>query len=376
MVLLIAAMRFCFGSLVSPDVMTGYPARMSSAVIEDLQRYGPQNKAAPMSFADADVYTHDLARRCAENFTVVSWLLPRRLRAPFRHVYAFCRWADDLGDEAGRPSGEPSDRLSLEKIVGFDTERGLELLAWWRQELDACFAGAPRHPVFVALAATIEAHDLPRDPFADLISAFEQDQRVTRYETYDQLLDYCTRSADPVGRLVLLLAGVRDEASFALSDQTCTALQLVNFWQDVHRDVLERDRIYLPADVAAKHGVDLTAMAARIHETRAPFAADAGYRAAILDLCDRAAPLFERGRALLPRVPADVRADVRLFSQGGEAVLRAIRAQGGDTLIRRPVVPRRAKLGMMVGALTGVVTGRLIKRNDQVANPKDQVQGS
>ena len=129
----------------------------------------------------------------------------RRLLDDFRHVYSFCRWADDLGDETGDP------------------QRSLELLAWWRREVDLCYAGNPRHPVFVALNQTIHRHDIPRKPFDDLIDAFVQDQTVTRYRTWEQVLDYCTRSADPVGRLVLYLAGVRDEERQKLSDATCTA---------------------------------------------------------------------------------------------------------------------------------------------------------
>ncbi|MDX1683067.1 MAG: squalene synthase HpnC, partial [Phycisphaeraceae bacterium] len=282
-------------------------------------------------------------------FTVVSWFLPRRLRDDFRHVYSFCRWADDLGDETGDP------------------ERSLELLGWWREELDRCYEGEPRHPVFVALAPVIERREIPRDPFDHLIDAFEQDQRVTRYDTWEQTVDYCTRSADPVGRLVLYICGYRDEARQRLSDATCTALQLANFWQDVRRDVLERDRVYIPREVADAHGLDIATMVSAIRaDASAPAdgsscAADrpsAGikaiqpaYRATMEELVGRTWPLFEQGRELLPKVAADVRMDIRLFTMGGEAVLRAIERQRFDTLRHRPTVGKAAKLWLMSRAL-------------------------
>jgi len=200
---------------------------MTSIVLQQLDRYGPDHcETVPPS--EARRYAVDLATSHYENFTVVSRVLPARLREDFAAVYAFCRWADDLGDETGDP------------------RRSLELLDWWRQELDACYRGEPRHPVFVALKPTIEKHDIPATPFEKLIDAFVQDQGLTRSHTWEQVVDYCTRSADPVGRLVLYMCGYRDEQRQRLSDCTCTALQLANFWQDVRRDILERDRIYVP----------------------------------------------------------------------------------------------------------------------------------
>ncbi|EQD44589.1 squalene/phytoene synthase, partial [mine drainage metagenome] len=153
-------------------------------------------------------------------------------------IYAFCRTADDLGDEVG------------------DTQLALRYLSDFRQQAEECYVGRTRTAVFIALSETIKRHDIPKQPFLDLLSAFEQDQRVNRYETFEQVVDYCTRSADPVGRLVLYLAGYRDQQRQKLSDKTCTALQLANFWQDVRRDILERDRIYLPADSMRKFNVD------------------------------------------------------------------------------------------------------------------------
>ena len=323
---------------------------MPSTIIAQLDTLGP-DRCTEMSYAQADAYTRQLARSQYENFTVISALLPRRLRTGFRHVYAFCRWADDLSDEAGSP------------------EQAAPLLAWWRRELDDCFAGQPRHPVFVALAHTLQQHDLPKQPFADLIDAFEQDQRVNRYDTWDQLLDYCTRSANPVGRLILMLADVRDEQSFALSDQTCTALQLTNFWQDVRRDALERDRVYLPRDLAAQHDLSIQALVQNIKldarsqasvscavcvpGTPAIRAIRPMFVAALRDACDRTQPLFDQGQALWPRVPSDIRIDIELFTRGGEAVLRKIRQQGYDTLTQRPRLGSLSKTTLLARAVLG-----------------------
>ncbi len=142
------------------------------------------------SQAEAEQYTRWLATHHYENFHVVSFLLPKRLHQDFYNVYAFCRWADDLGDEIG------------------DTAESLRLLAWWREELEAMYAGHVQHPVFVALEGTARKYDLPKQLFADLISAFEQDQRVTRYANWDELFGYCRCSANPVGRLVLRLVRI------------------------------------------------------------------------------------------------------------------------------------------------------------------------
>lgn len=329
---------------------------MASAVLAQLDTYGPES-CRQLDYRQASQYTRDLARSQYENFTVVSWLLPKRLRDDFRHVYAFCRWADDLGDETG------------------DRARSLKLLDWWRSELDACYAGRPRHPVYVALAPTIEKCDIPRKPFDDLIDAFIQDQRVFRYTTWDQVLDYCTRSADPVGRLVLYLCGYRDEERQRLSDRTCTALQLANFWQDVRRDILERDRVYVPDDVASKHNLDIELMVKAVKYSAAAgphchacspdqqlpsagiHAQLPAYRATVRELVDRTRPLFTDGRALWPLVAPDVRTDIKLFTLGGESILRMIERQDYDTLTRRPSLGSAAKLGLLVRAVAGRLTG-------------------
>src|SRR5271155_2493705 len=200
----------------------------------------------------AEEYTRWLATHHYENFHVVSFLLPKRLHQDFYNVYSFCRWADDLGDEIGDPA------------------ESLRLLGWWRTELEAMYAVRVHHPVFVALEGTARKYQLPQQLFADLISAFEQDQRVTRYQNWDEVFEYCRCSANPVGKLVLRLCGYADGELDRLSDATCTALQLANFWQDVTVD-FEKDRVYLPLDLFQKHGYTIEDLAA--HRFNAPFEA-------------------------------------------------------------------------------------------------------
>ncbi len=332
---------------------------MTSLVLQDLKTYGPHGSPT-VSLEEARAYTRRLTEQQYENFTVVSFFLPPTLRSEFHAVYSFCRWADDLGDEVG------------------DRARSTELLSWWRAELAACYAGLPRHPVFVALAPVIERHDIPQQPFDDLIDAFVQDQSVTRYDTWEQVLDYCTRSADPVGRLVLYLCDYRDAQRQQLSDATCTALQLANFWQDVRRDVLERDRVYIPRDVAHRHGLDIDLMVKAITldeqgcAQRGSACCPAGarvpsagihallpaYRATLRELVERTAPLFAQGRALWPLLAGQVRTDVKLFTLGGEAVLRMIRRLDYNTLQTRPSLSKGAKLALMLQALGGTLLNR------------------
>ena len=305
----------------------------TSQVLADLHRFGP-TRCDTLGGADAEQYTRRLTQRGDENFHVLTLLLPRRLRTDAANLYAFCRWADDLSDETG------------------DRSQALALLAWWRDELHRCFDGRPRHPVFVALRGTITRHDLPREPFDALLDAFEQDQHQSAYATWDELLDYCRRSANPVGRLYLMICGHRDTCRFALSDQTCTALQLVNFWQDVRRDLLDRDRVYIPADVAATHGLDLGALRRAIRDDAAPTATntrglDRAYRSTLQDLAGRTRTRFDEGRSLLPLLPGDVRAPVRLFTLGGAAVLRKIVRADYATHRRRPRLGRLAKAALL-----------------------------
>ncbi|QDT52405.1 All-trans-phytoene synthase [Caulifigura coniformis] len=294
-------------------------------VISDLAVWGPQSKAPALSVVEAEKYCRDLATSHYENFTVVSWFLPRELRQHMYNVYAFCRWADDLGDETG------------------DTARSTELLAWWRGELDRCFHGQASHPVFVALRSTIERFQLDQQPFADLISAFEQDQRLTEYETFDQLRDYCRRSADPVGRLVLKLFEQSTPQHVEWSDSICTGLQLANFWQDVDRDLTKR-RIYLPREDRQRFGYSDDDLHAR--RTTPAF----------LDLMkfevDRAREFLVAGQPLLRSVRGRrLRLDLELFLAGGLKILEEIESIGYRVWDRRPTVTKAAKVGLLIRAM-------------------------
>src|SRR5690348_1865379 len=258
--------------------------------------------------AEAERYTQWLATHHYENFHVVSWMLPRRLRRHFYNVYAYCRWSDDLGDEVG------------------NSARALELLNWWESELNLCYAGRPSHAVFVALAPNIRAFDIPAQPFRDLLTAIRHDQTVHRYPTWEDVLGYCRYSANPVGRLVLYLCGYRDAERQRLSDATCTALQLANFWQDVSRD-LDIGRIYIPMDALERHGLKVNDIENRVFDER--------YAALMRELIARTRQLFAQGWPLTTMVEGRLRVDIELFSRGGMAVLDAIESMGCNTLARR-----------------------------------------
>ena len=276
----------------------------------EIAKNAPPEGCSPES---AQTYTRWLATHHYENFNVASRLLPKELHQHFYNLYAYCRWADDLGDEVPAP------------------HRALELLDWWEHELNLCYDGRPSHAVFVALRETIVARDIPHRPFADLLKAFRQDQTVKRYPTWESVLDYCVYSANPVGRLVLYLCGYADDARQKLSDATCTALQLANFWQDVSRD-LEKGRIYIPLDAAARHGVteeDIVSLRFSQH-----------YVELMKDLIARTRTLFDQGLPLAKQVKGKLSVDLEMFSRGGIAVLDAIEAQGYDTLNRRPSISK------------------------------------
>ncbi len=285
------------------------------------------------SVDDALLYARTLTGSHYENFSMISVLLPRYLRQHFCNVYAFCRVADDLGDEVG------------------DKVRSEQLLRDFRQQTLAMYDGKTETAVFTALKTTVNQFQIPPEPFLALIDAFMQDQRITRYDTFEQVLDYCTRSADPVGRLVLYMCEYRDEQRQRLSDRTCSALQLANFWQDIRRDFVDRDRIYLPRESMAKFSVSED-------DIRAGNAHD-GFRAMLKFEVDRAQALFDEGKALLPLLRVDVRKQIALFGKGGEAVLHAIRRQNYDTLSRRPTLSRWQK-GKLIGSTLGAYLVRLV----------------
>ena len=275
---------------------------------------------------EARAYCQRLATTHYENFHVASWFLPARLRPHFHSIYAYCRIADDLGDEVG------------------NREQSLALLDLWGRELDACYQDEARHPVFVALAETVRACDIPKQPFADLLVAFRQDQNVLRYPSMDDVLEYCRYSANPVGRLVLYACGYRTPEMFLLSDFTCTALQLANFWQDIRSDY-ERGRIYLPLDDMQKHGVD-EATIARREPTPA-------FRELVRHEVDYTRQLFTNGLPLIDMVDRELALDLDLFSRGGLEILHAIERWHYDVLTLRPVISKSRKLGLLARALTG-----------------------
>jgi squalene synthase HpnC/squalene synthase HpnD len=276
--------------------------------------------------AAAQRYTRWLATHHYENFNVVSRLLPRRLHQDFYNVYAYCRWSDDLGDEVANPA------------------RALELLDAWEVELRTIYerGRGPAHPVLIALSETIREKNIPIQPFSDLLRAFRQDQIVQRYADWDSVLDYCVYSANPVGRLVLYLCGYRDDARQKLSDYTCTALQLANFWQDVSRD-LEKGRIYIPIDALAEHGLTETDVVARKFDAR--------YLALMKSLIARTRALFHAGLPLAQTVEQFLRVDLEMFTRGGLAILEAIESSGYNTLEHRPALTKWTQMRLLAGAL-------------------------
>src|SRR5208337_1682218 len=280
------------------------------------------------SEAEAREYCRRLARSHYENFSVASWFLPGRLRQHFFNVYAYCRISDDLGDEVG------------------DGAASLQLLDQWETELNACYDGhhtrGPRHPVFVALAETVREFEIPKHEFADLLSAFRQDQSVSRYETFNDLLGYCRYSANPVGHLVLYLCGYRDSERQQLSDCTCTALQLANFWQDVSAD-FGKGRIYLPREDLRRFGVSEEV----IHSSKNTSA----FRAMMEFEVERAREWFAQGLPLIAKVERALATDIELFSRGGQEILNAIERQGYAVLGRRPAISKTRKLSLVARAV-------------------------
>jgi squalene synthase HpnC len=283
--------------------------------------------AVAPTLEEARAWCKHLAETHYENFHVASWFLPKKLRPHFHAIYAYCRVSDDLGDETG------------------DRGQSLALLDQWNEELDACFEGKARHPVFVALAETIRACSIPKEPFADLLTAFKQDQIVTRFGTMDEVLAYCRYSANPVGRLVLYVCGYSDAERFRLSDMTCSALQLANFWQDVASDYQQRDRIYLPQDAMQRFGVTET-MIAEGQPTPE-------FRTLLKDQVAYARSLFEAGLPLIGMVDSELALDLDLFSRGGLEILNAIEQRSYDVLTARPAISKATKLALALRAVSG-----------------------
>jgi len=284
----------------------------------------------PPSLEEAHEYCRQLARSHYENFSVATWFLPKKLRQDFLNVYAYCRISDDLGDEVGDPTAS------------------LALLDEWQSELEACYKGTPRHPVFVALAETVRKFSIPKHEFSDLLNAFRRDQTVTRFETFNDVLAYCRYSANPVGHLVLHLCGYQDAERQQLSDYTCTALQLANFWQDVTVDYA-KGRVYLPLEDLRRYSVTEEDL---VQNRNTP---------AFCDMMkfevQRARAWFNRGLPLVKKVDAELAVDLELFTRGGQEILNAIERQNFAVLGRRPVISKPRKLALVARAALGKLLG-------------------
>ncbi len=302
-------------------------ARYRDAIIESGWASLPPSYRIPdvaPSLEQARAFCQNLAETHYENFHVVSWFLPKNLRPHFHAIYAYCRISDDLADEVG------------------NKDSALALLNIWGEELSACFEGDARHPVFVALAETIRQCGIPKEPFADLLTAFRQDQSTTRYATMEDVLGYCRYSANPVGRLVLYACGEADEERFRLSDATCTALQLANFWQDVRQDYA-RGRIYLPQNDMEFFHVSERVISEGI--------ATPEFRGLLRCEVEFARSLFEDGLPLIGMVNRDLALDLDLFSRGGLEILNAIEDVDYDVLTARPAISKGAKRKLAIRAV-------------------------
>ncbi|MBZ5629943.1 MAG: squalene synthase HpnC [Acidobacteriia bacterium] len=301
------------------------------------------------SLTEARAYCERLARRHYENFSVATWFLPERVRPHFYSVYAYCRISDDLGDEVADPHQAlrlldeweeelNATYLSLVALPPLDVRKNVERLEPGPSSRNPA---RPRHPVFIALRETIRECNIPRQPFADLLKAFRQDQTVGRYQTFDDLLGYCCYSANPVGRLVLYVCGYSDDERQQLSDHTCTALQLANFWQDVWPDY-GKGRIYIPVEDLRRYGVGERDIAAQRFTPQ--------FRELVKFEVERARDWFARGLPLARKVDKKLAIDIELFTRGGQEILHAIERQDFDVLTRRPAISKLRKLSLVARA--------------------------
>jgi squalene synthase HpnC len=296
--------------------------------LHELYAYDPKKIMHP---AEAFAYCAKIAQTHYENFTVGSYLVPKEKRPHIYAVYAFCRWSDDLGDEIG------------------DSQKSFELLDQWSKELESCYGGNPAHPVFIALKESIKKFDLPIEPFQNLIKAFKMDQIVSRYKNFEELLYYCKHSADPVGRIFLMLFGYRDQERFELADATCTALQITNFLQDIAID-LTKGRIYIPLE-------DLQLFNYTESELISKKFNDAFIQLMKFEI-GRTREIFLKGLKLVKKVSGSVQLDIELFSRGGMRILEMIEKNNCDVFNQRPTLSKFSKGILAVGA-----TLRFLGRN-------------
>jgi squalene synthase HpnC len=305
---------------------------MSDGIVTQYALLGaPPEYLTPLvrpSLAEARAWCGNLASTHYENFHVATFFLPRKVRPHFESIYAYCRVADDLGDEVADPTV------------------ATRLLDTWGAMLNECYDAPEQsmHPVFVALHETIRECDPPRQLFLDLLHAFRMDQVKTEYESWDELLEYSHYSANPVGRLVLWVCGYREELLGLLSDKVCTALQLANFWQDVVEDA-ERGRRYIPADAMERYGVDEGQIEGRVFTPE--------FRAMVESLVTRTREMLLEGGSITKHVDRELAVTLDLFRKGGEAILNGIAAQDFDVLRGRPVVSKAKKLGLLLDAFAG-----------------------
>ena len=334
---------------------------MSFAVLEELKTFGP-DRCESLSHEQALDYVRRLSVSQHPQARALAQLLPEHLQEDVGNVLAFRRWTQRLAREAAR-----------------DPQRG-DLLDWWRGELDRCFSGQPRHPVFVALSQSIQKHDLPREPFDDLIRGFEQDQATPRYDTFDALIEQCRLTANPVGRLVLAMLDQGDDPQRQrLADAACTAWQLTRYWRDQRRDIGEHGQVYLPADVAGQQRLDLSLLVKSLridchqnghdHGHGESCACTGGgpntglrvtlpaYRQTMRVLVQRTQQQFQEARDLLPLVPRDLRPALRLALSTGQATLGGIAHQGYDTITKRPTLSPAARAGLKLKTLKARLLG-------------------
>ena len=283
-----------------------------------------------LNVAESYEYCERITRKHAENFPVGSLLIPKNRRKHVYSIYAFARTADDIADEGYEG--------------GINTGGRLAALDEWEQKLEACYRGQASHPVFIALSLTAQELQLPLELFRDLLSAFRQDCVKRRYANFDELVDYCARSANPIGRLILLLFDYREERYHRLADEITTGLQLTNFWQDVAVDIM-KDRVYLPENEMNRFGVSSDDLRERRFNGR--------YAALIKFQVERTKDFFGRGSALPALLRGRIALEVRLTLLGGMRILEKIEERGYDTLNARPKLQGRDKVRLMVKLLTG-----------------------
>lgn len=292
-------------------------------VLADLDRFGPESTIPAMAVDEAFAYCQKLARNHYENFSVTNLWIPRSIQPHFCSIYAYCRWSDDLADETG------------------STDRASSLLQWWQSELDECFRHRASHPVFIALQKTISEFELPKAPFDDLLSAFIQDQAITRYQDIPTLLDYCTRSANPVGRLVLHLARCVTPQTIAWSDSICTGLQLANFCQDVPVDA-RRGRIYLPTTLLEQHGLSEQDVLANHFQPQ--------LAKCVASLVSQARLMLSSGAPLVGQGPSWFARSIQLFVRGGLTILENIASHQHDVWSAPITVSRSQKIRLLIDA--------------------------